>query len=191
MLSVLKRTPPSERDRAVVDIERVLGRPPLSPTDQERYEFLTWADVRRMSQAGVEFGSHTVTHSIVSTLDDDALKSELIESKRTIEQHTGQECYSFAYPNGGTGDFGPRDKMAIQGAGYRCALALLGGLVGSSPDLFALQRVNVGRQYEVPMLDAATTGVLMVGQRARTLLHEHARRKKPSTPPINCQSPQI
>jgi peptidoglycan/xylan/chitin deacetylase (PgdA/CDA1 family) len=167
ILALLKRAPRDARDSAVGVIESAFGRPPLRAEDRERYGFLTWEQVREMSDAGVEFGSHTVTHPIVSTLDDEALAFELSASKHTIEQHTRQECYSFAYPNGGWGDFSERDKRAVRRAGYRCGLAVLGGLNRKNADLFALQRVNVRRQYELPMLDAAATGLLNAGRRLR------------------------
>lgn len=172
VLQILKRTPPPQRDAAVAAIESACGRPELKPHERERYEFLTWPQVRAMASAGVEFGSHTVTHPILATLDDDRLREELAASKQRIETETGQDCYALAYPNGQAGDFGPREKRAVKSAGYSCAFSLGGSLNPAQPDLFQLDRVNIGRQFEGPVYAAAVAGFLGGLRMARRrLLH--------------------
>jgi peptidoglycan/xylan/chitin deacetylase (PgdA/CDA1 family) len=166
-VNVMKQLPPAQRDRELADLEGTFGRPALTAADEERYAFLSWDEVRTMARAGVEFGSHTVTHPMLATLDERSLRSELVESKREIERQTGAECGSFAYPNGSLTDFGPRDQAALQAAGYTCALSLCGGLNGRDADLFALDRLNVGRSVDLAVLDAAVTGVLGSAKRAR------------------------
>lgn len=160
VLHMLKRSPPAERNAALLIIESACGRPELTARELERYEFLTWAQVRTMASAGVEFGSHTVHHPILSTLDEPALRDELVASKRRIEAEIGQDCYAFAYPNGQPGDFGVREKRALQAAGYSCGLSLGGTLNPARPDPFELDRINIGRQFEGPVYQAAVTGVL-------------------------------
>jgi len=160
ILTVLKSQPPAVRDAAVLTIEDVCGRPPLQPHELERYQFLTWSQVRAMARAGVEFGSHTVTHSILSTLDESSLERELASSKRRIESELEKECHAFAYPNGSRADFGPRDKRALQAIGYTCAVSLRGGLNVAPADLLELDRINVGRNLNGPVFEAALAGLL-------------------------------
>jgi peptidoglycan/xylan/chitin deacetylase (PgdA/CDA1 family) len=167
VVNVMKRLQPADRDRELAALEGSFGRPALSAADEERYGFLSWDDVRTMARAGVEFGSHTVTHPMLATLDESTLQWELVESKREIERQTGAECYSFAYPNGSAADFGSRDQAALRVAGYSCALSLCGGLNRRDADLFALDRLNVGRGVDLAVLDAAVTGVLGSAKRAR------------------------
>ena len=128
-----------------------------------------------MASAGVEFGSHTVHHPILSTLDDRPLREELVESKRHIESELGCECYAFAYPNGQQGDFGAREKLAVAEAGYQCALSLGGTLNGRRSDLFQFDRINIGRQFDDALIEAAVTGVLGRVQRAREALRDVGR----------------
>jgi peptidoglycan/xylan/chitin deacetylase (PgdA/CDA1 family) len=169
LVALLKRLNPADRERRLIAIERAFGRPKLSEAERERYEFLTWTEIRQMAAAGVEFGSHSVTHPILSTLDDASLERELVDSKREIESRIGAACKVFAYPNGGQGDYGPREQRALRDAGYRCAFALLGGLVGPGDDPFALERVNVGRDFNGALFEAASTGLLGTARKVRAL----------------------
>jgi peptidoglycan/xylan/chitin deacetylase (PgdA/CDA1 family) len=176
LVAHLKRQPPSARDRIVERLEAQCGCPPSTPTEDERYRFLTWDDARAMSAAGVEFGSHTVSHPILSTLDERALREELTESKRRIETELGAPCRTFAYPNGGRGDFGPREQRALAAAGYECAFALIGGLVGRAAPAYALERVNIGRDFTPAMFEAAAAGVVGALGRMRAAWSPNATR---------------
>ncbi len=160
VLSRLKRLPAVQRDAIVQQIEAMCGKAPVTAAEQVRYDFMTWEQARAMSNAGIEFGSHTVTHPMLSTLTEQELQDELRESKRRIEQELGRECYAFAYPNGKFGDYGDREKQALQAAGYRCALALNGRLNRGRMDRFELERVNIARGFDAPLLNARLTGLL-------------------------------
>ena len=168
VLGHLKRMGPEARDRHLAEIETACGRPALTPDDRTRYDFMTWDNVRTMANAGIEFGSHTVSHPILSTLDETTLQRELAESKRTIESKTGRECYAFAYPNGGRGDFSTRDMEMLQRLGYRCALSLQGRLNPAGINRFNLDRVNISRQFEAPLLNARLTGATGAVQQLRS-----------------------
>jgi len=170
VLTILKRQSPADRDASLASIEGVCGRPAIVDSERERYEFLTWAQVRAMAAEGVEFGSHTVSHPILSTVDEDARAVELAASKARIETELRTECYAFAYPNGGLGDFGVADKLALRKAGYSCALTLRGGLNGRRTDLYELDRVNIGRQFDPLTFEAKVAGVLGRAKRMRETL---------------------
>jgi peptidoglycan/xylan/chitin deacetylase (PgdA/CDA1 family) len=182
----MKRLSPEERDRTLAQLEATLGRAAVTAADRERYQFLSWEQVLEMTNAGVDFGSHTVTHPMLSTLDEEALRYEIVESKRVIEARTGRQCYAFAYPNGSRLDFGPRDQAALRSAGYSCALALCGGLNGLQADLFALERVNIGREFNTDLLEAALSGVLGAAAKARAhMFSGHARSRATSPAELN------
>jgi len=78
-------------------------------------------EMKRLPELGVEIGSHTCSHPIVTQLRPEALKRELVESKRAIEACLGRPCTEFAYPNGGRGDFDAHTRRQVIEAGYRCA----------------------------------------------------------------------
>lgn len=110
---------------------------PVSAPSQ--YQGLTWDQVREINRAGVEIGSHSVSHPILTSLDQKGLRSELENSRKTIERETGQRVRGFCYPNGQPIDFDERVKNAVREAGYEYALA---AFPGRKPlkDLMAIHR---------------------------------------------------
>jgi len=66
--------------------------------------FLAPDDVRRMAAAGIDFGAHTGGHPRLTGLGDEAVRDELIRSKRAVEEWTRRPCSLFAYPYGDCDD---------------------------------------------------------------------------------------
>ncbi len=62
---------------------------------------LSWEEIREMNDSGlVIFGSHTISHSLLTKIDLKRAKYEIQEAKKIIEQEIGRTVNSFAYPNG-------------------------------------------------------------------------------------------
>jgi peptidoglycan/xylan/chitin deacetylase (PgdA/CDA1 family) len=101
---------------------------------------LSWNEIRTMHKHGISFGSHTATHPILSTLPDVRLRSEIIESKRVIEEQLDCKVNAFAYPVGRPQDFDQRAKAVLKEHGYRCAVTTIFGVNNSRDDLFELKR---------------------------------------------------
>jgi peptidoglycan/xylan/chitin deacetylase (PgdA/CDA1 family) len=101
---------------------------------------LSWDEVREMHQHGIAFGSHTVTHPILSKLSIEIIKQEIYESQKTIVQEIGVVPTTFAYPNGRPEDFTPETKKILQNAGYICAVTTVFGANEPGQDLFELRR---------------------------------------------------
>lgn len=110
---------------------------------------LAWGQVREMADAGIEFGSHSVSHPVLSQLEDDELKHELEESKRTIEEQVGQPVQTLSYPVGGTAAFNERVQSAVRAAGYALAVSYIHG----SNALTRLQRYGLRRLHVERYLD--------------------------------------
>ena len=103
---------------------------------------MTWRQIRALHAAGMEIGSHTVTHRPPSTLDDAALRYELFESRRILEDGLGAPVVSISSP---TGFFNPRMRLVAREAGYRALCFGAAGVAADDGDLFSLQRVAVKR----------------------------------------------
>lgn len=69
-----------------------------SPLTFKGIDCLTWSQVRELANSGIEFGSHTVTHPQLKTLQEKEIQYELQASKDSIEQQLGRSVTSFAYP---------------------------------------------------------------------------------------------
>ena len=107
---------------------------------------LTWEQIREMSTCGYEFGSHAVTHPILTRLDDAALNWELVESRACIQRQIGKCIDVIAYPEGGPNSFDARVIAAVKRAGYRLGLSYIPGPTYlDSVDRFAVPRLQVER----------------------------------------------
>jgi peptidoglycan/xylan/chitin deacetylase (PgdA/CDA1 family) len=99
---------------------------------------------RELVAAGMELGSHSLSHPDLRKLDDVELRRELEESKSAVERITGQPCRSFAYP---FGLYDERVVAAAGAAGYELAFAWLPGpwRALEAPRLPAPPRHGAGR----------------------------------------------
>jgi peptidoglycan/xylan/chitin deacetylase (PgdA/CDA1 family) len=104
---------------------------------------LTWDEAREMAAAGIEIGSHTLDHPILSRLDPAEAVRQVVISRRVIEERIGRPVRFFAYPNGTPADFTPVVERAVRAAGYEAALTTIDGRPRISSDLFRLERVAV------------------------------------------------
>jgi peptidoglycan/xylan/chitin deacetylase (PgdA/CDA1 family) len=77
-----------------------------------------------LAEAGMDIGSHTLTHPDVRSLDDARLAEELESSKTVIERLSGRPCRTFAYPYG---LHDARTERAVAAAGYDLAFAWMPG----------------------------------------------------------------
>jgi peptidoglycan/xylan/chitin deacetylase (PgdA/CDA1 family) len=69
-----------------------------TPVCFEGANYLTWNEVRELHAEGIQFGSHTVTHPDLRSLDPSLLDYELGHSKEIIEQKIGASVDAFSYP---------------------------------------------------------------------------------------------
>jgi len=107
--------------------------------DGFRRRYLIWPEVRALSAAGMEIGSHSVSHRRLADLAGDEARDELSRSKREIEAALGRPVEIFSYPYNSVRR---RLEPLVRDAGYRAAVA---GSVHGSADRFALYRIGVYR----------------------------------------------
>jgi peptidoglycan/xylan/chitin deacetylase (PgdA/CDA1 family) len=84
---------------------------------------LKWEEILEMSRYGIEFGSHTVTHPLLSKVSEAKLHFELTASKREIESKIGKEVLAIAYPVGGPSDYNEKVIDMAKQAGYLFGLS--------------------------------------------------------------------
>jgi peptidoglycan/xylan/chitin deacetylase (PgdA/CDA1 family) len=108
---------------------------------------LSWDEIRTMQQHNISFGSHTVTHPILSKISAEEIRTELQCSKETIEKQLGVPIRTFAYPVGRTEDFNGEVKTMLQEAGYVCAVTTIPGPNEPGQDPFELKRGTPWETY--------------------------------------------
>jgi len=102
-------------------------------------DYLTWRDVRQLQHAGIQFGSHTVTHPVMSQLDDASARREIEDSWLRLRTETSAAIPAFCYPNGGVADISAREPAILRALGFDTALTATTGHASvsawhSSPD---------------------------------------------------------
>ena len=102
-------------------------------------QLLTVDQMREMQRAGVVFGSHSLTHPILTSRSDAELRREVGESKQKLENLLGAPVDWFAYPYG---DVDRRVRSAVAVAGYRAAVTTNGGF-NRWQDPLALNRMEI------------------------------------------------
>ncbi|MEO8152864.1 MAG: polysaccharide deacetylase family protein [Rhizobacter sp.] len=144
LLAVLKRVPDARRKELLQWLETKLGE--HAPRDPAISGALNWDQVREMSQHGIEFGSHTVTHPVLSMQSDEEIRFELDQSRKVIQNETNTPVDLLAYPVGKSYAFNDKVIAIAKECGYRAALAYIDGVNDAAlANRFALRRIAVER----------------------------------------------
>jgi len=112
------------------------------PTLVDTPGYVSWAQLREMVAAGMEIGSHSLTHPFVHDLDRDGLEREFGESKRLIEGRLGLAVRSASLPRGWEPD---SLRPVLRALGYRafCTSRVSWWYPGTDP--LSMPRVAVRR----------------------------------------------
>ena len=102
--------------------------------------FLTWPQLVRLERAGIEIGSHTVTHRELTRLSDAEALQELTASRAALEQHLHHSVPWLAYPAGA--EDARVVRLAGQ-AGYRLAMTTHPGSSQDGNDPLELRRLEI------------------------------------------------
>lgn len=113
-------------------------------------ELLSWGHVREMASAGMKFGSHTLTHPLLSRIADREVTEEVLNSKMRIEEEIDRQVHVFAYPNGKASDFNDEVIRLIQQSGYAAALTTNIGCNRVNDDPYRYARLPLGAM-DVPL----------------------------------------
>jgi len=102
--------------------------------------YLGISQIRRMSEAGIEFGSHTRSHCNLKDVPAQLVESEVLHSKKVLEAVTGKEVETFCYPSGEKSSFGAR---ILKESGFKCAVVTLPRDGSIEIDPYALKRIKI------------------------------------------------
>ena len=114
--------------------------PPTNWVDHDAKGVISWSQIQEMSLGGMEFGSHTESHSWLSQLPREEALNELGNSKALLEQYTGKPVIVVAYPGG---SFNSSVIGLVEETGYLAAVTTIYGVEQNTGELFSLHRVGV------------------------------------------------
>ncbi|MCX6348562.1 MAG: polysaccharide deacetylase family protein [Candidatus Aureabacteria bacterium] len=137
-----------------------------------------WEDLRRLAAAGMEIGSHGMSHDLLAGKSEERLLRELEESKRRLEGEFGIEAAFFSLPRG---YLPPALPDLARRAGYRGLCASRAGYNSVSTDPFRWRRFPVRSSMTAADLRAiverrgARLAKIFIGEKAREALRIRRR----------------
>jgi len=108
-----------------------------------RQGYLTWGQLKEMSESGIDIGSHTLSEVYLPDIKDDRrLKDEIFKSRRILSSRLPGAGEFFAYCSGG---FNEKIRQMVIDAGYKGACATNPGKSYPDNDIYALKRLRISR----------------------------------------------
>ena len=98
--------------------------------------------IRSWVEMGHEIGSHTLDHVHLNAVTDEEARRQISRSRQVLEDLTGTEVTSFAYPHG---EQSSRHRHMVEEAGYSCAGIVKRRRSNRNDDPFGLPRITVRR----------------------------------------------
>jgi peptidoglycan/xylan/chitin deacetylase (PgdA/CDA1 family) len=135
-MGLLKVAGPEMRSRILRQFDSV-----ALPEEARRLcRLMTVEQVLALSTAGHEIGSHTVSHPILTQIEEPMLVAECRGSRQVIEEWVGKAVYGLCYPNG---DCNSKVVDVALAEGYRYACTTQCGLNAGHTDPMRLMRVAI------------------------------------------------
>jgi peptidoglycan/xylan/chitin deacetylase (PgdA/CDA1 family) len=165
LIEKAKQQSPEEIEETIGELASILdlGAP------EERI-LLNWEEVREMSCDGISFGSHTLTHRILTTLSMEEMEHEVGASFRSLKVEGVNWIPVFCYPNG---NYTTAIAGVVRAAGFQAAVTTEPGWerIGEE-NRFALKRINIHQDVTrtIPLFTFQIAGGV------RTLLQSGSRK---------------
>ncbi|MEO8062846.1 MAG: polysaccharide deacetylase family protein [Pseudomonadota bacterium] len=133
------------RRRELVDEWRERFEGSLDPRAVELSRPVSKQQILEMARAGIEFGSHTVSHPNLALATNEVIDRELADSKSYLERLLGKAVRALAYPFGTPDTYDARVMDSARANGYELAVSFRQGVnwLGAL-DTMELRRIGIG-----------------------------------------------
>jgi peptidoglycan/xylan/chitin deacetylase (PgdA/CDA1 family) len=128
--------------KTISELEDFLKEQAIMISEDEPRSFVNWDEINSMKDPNVSFGSHTVSHPILTNEQTDVIGDEICGSKKIIEKETGREVHHFCYPNGNYND----EIRRVVSVSYKSACTTNSGFVSDDSDIYALNRIGINEE---------------------------------------------
>lgn len=109
--------------------------------------YLTWGQIEEMDKSGlVEFGAHTMHHPYLTDLTANSANTEIVGSKKALEDHLGKPTEWFAYPYG---SYNNNVISEVRNAGFLGAVSTNYSSAQSVSKLYVLPRIMVDGRFSL------------------------------------------
>lgn len=130
-----------------------IGSRRMAPWDQrysEPSEWMTWSQVRELSEDGFDIGAHTRDHVDLGAIEGALAESQIRASVADIEERLGERPTTFSFPFGRPVNITEANRQIVRREGLDCCLSAFGGAVGNETSPYRLPRMPVSDWYESP-----------------------------------------
>jgi len=133
---------------------------------------LSRSGLKDLSGQGFEIGCHSMTHAMLTDLDEVGLQREIADAKSELEQIVGRAVEHFSCPGG---RYDHRVATVARAAGYRSVATSSIHANSAGTDPFALGRVAILRGMPVTAFAAICSGDALRRMRAQGTLRNAAK----------------
>lgn|GEM_PF-1328895 len=123
-------------------MDTILDRLEVDAKELSVSSMLSWEMVSEMADNNINFGSHTISHPILSRENKQSIEIEVVESKQLLKEKTGYSIDGFAYPNGTIDDYNDTVLEFVRTT-YQHACTTTPGINYKGQDPLQLKRINI------------------------------------------------
>ena len=142
IIAWMKTLPSRQRQEVQQTIRQITENFAPRPEQRQKYDLMSWDELRLLDPKLVTIGSHTVNHPILSTLRSEELDFEVSQSRAQLESRLSRKVEFFCYPNGA--------QNAVVAAQvrkcYRAAVTTEPAMVTPDTDPIRIPRIGVVQQ---------------------------------------------
>lgn len=110
---------------------------------------MTWEEARKIFDADMEIGSHSLSHRSLTKIPLEDAVQELKKSKEIIEQNINRQCRYFSFPYGGKQDYNQGLVNYAREAGYEACLLNVHGYNHLKKDNFCFRRIIMENETNI------------------------------------------
>jgi peptidoglycan/xylan/chitin deacetylase (PgdA/CDA1 family) len=167
----LKKMPNESKNSKIEEIARDLKvEIPEKPTGD--FAPVSWEQARQMDAEKMQIESHTVTHPILTNINQTELDDELRESKKRLEEKLSKNIRHFCYPNGNLNE---AVRKSVENAGYESAVTTAYGFVETGANQFLLNRIDA--PPEIESFARSASGFDVLRSRLKSRKHQPNKQK--------------
>lgn len=132
----LMSVPDQRKNMLITKLQEICGSG--VPKNLGSQTVLSWDEVKEMSENGIDFGAHSLTHPILTNMSLDAARHEIASSKSEIQSRIGKTVNFFCYPNG---VYSADVSNIVKESGFAGAVTIDPNWVNAQTDPYLLGRV--------------------------------------------------